>query len=156
MVQLANKLFIQLLQLLSVCLEGLPESGEGLQCLVDQLVSRGVWDLNKDRDRHQIEGILLVQVTEALHHHQEVVLLGEELVMLEVIHHLQAELVLRRGPALLLLALFDRLLAHRTLLANAGVCVTEACKLDPITDWIPLEIEHRVDGLNLDPPASLL
>ena len=154
--QLANELFIQFLELLSVGLEGLPEGGEGLQCLVDQLVARGVWDLNKDRDRHQVEGILLVQVTEALHHHQEVVLLGEELVMLEVIHHLQAELVLRRGPALLLLALFDRLLAHRTLLANARVCVTEACKLNPITDWVPLEIEHRVDGLNHDPPAPLL
>ena len=154
--QLANKLLIQLLQLLFVGLEGLPESDEGLQCLVDQLVSRGVRDFNKDRDRHQIKGILLVQVGEALHHHQEVVLLGEELVMLKVIHHLQAELVLSRGPALLFVALFDRLLAHRSLLANAWVCVTEACKLYPITDWVPLEIEHRVDGLNLDPPASLL
>ena len=97
-----------------------------------------------------------MQVTEALHYHQEVVFLGQELVMLKVIHHLQAELVLRRWPALFFLALLNWLLAHCALLSYARVGMTEARELNPITDRIPLEIEHRVDGLNLDPPASLL
>lgn len=29
-------------------------------------------------------------------------------------------------------------------------------EFDSITDWVPLEVEHGVDGLNLDPPAALL
>ena len=76
--------------------------------------------------------------------------------MLKVIYHLHAEFVLRRWSTLFFLALFYRFLAHCTLFSHARVCMTEPCKLDTITDWIPFEIEHRVDGLNFDPPASLL
>ena len=76
--------------------------------------------------------------------------------VLEVVHHLQAELVLHRRPMLLFLALLERFLAHGALLAHARVCVTQPRELYPVAHWVPLEVEHGVDGLDLDPPAPLL
>ena len=122
--QLPNQLLVELLQLILVGFEGLPEGDKRRQSLVDQLVSRGVRNLDEECDRHDIESVLLVQVAEALHDHQQVVLLSQQLMVLEVVHHLQAELVLHRRSMLLFLALLERFLAHGSLLAHARVCVT--------------------------------
>lgn len=156
-VQLADELLLELLELVFVGLERLVEGDEGLQGLVDELVPRRVRDLDEEGDRHQVERVLLVQVTEALHDHQKVVLLGKQLVMLEMVDHLQTELVLRRGSMRLVFrVLLRRLLAHRALLARAGVRVAEPGKFDPVADRVPLEVEHRVHWLDFDPPAALL
>ena len=122
--QLPNQLLVELLQLILVGFEGLPEGDKRRQSLVDQLVSRGVRNLDEECDRHDIESVLLVQVAEALHDHQQVVLLSQQLMVLEVVHHLQVELVLHRRSMLLFLALLERFLAHGSLFAHARVCVT--------------------------------
>ena len=75
--QLPNQLLVKLLQLILVGFEGLPEGDKWRQGLVDQLVARGIRDLDEEGYRHDIESVLLVQVAEALHDHQQVVLLSQ-------------------------------------------------------------------------------
>lgn len=97
-----------------------------------------------------------MQIAEALHDHQEIVFFCKQLMMLKVIDHLQAELVLNWRSMLLFLTLFQWLLAHCSLFTHAWVCMAQSGKLEAIADWIPLEVEHGMDRLDLYPPASLL
>ena len=73
-----------------------------------------------------------------------------------MVHHLQANFVLdlRRH----IFCLLHRLLPHSavTLLALALVYMAESRKLNPVRCRVPLEVEHGVDGLDLNPPTSLL
>ena len=41
------------------------------------MVLGGVRDFDEERDRHQIKGVLLVQVAVALHHHEQIELLRQ-------------------------------------------------------------------------------
>ena len=73
--------------------------------------------------------------------------------MLEMIDHLEAYFILHRW--LFFRVLFGRLLTHGSLLALARVYVAQSPKLDPLTCWIPLEVEHGVHGLYFYPPVAL-
>ena len=55
------------------------------------------------------------------------------------------------------MALFNWFLTHCALLTFRDTCVlvTQSCKLDAITDRIPLEIKHRMHRLYLYPPTAL-
>ena len=76
--------------------------------------------------------------------------------MLEVVDHLLTEFILDGLTALVFVVFFDRLLSHGALLAHSRVHVAQSCEFDPIADRVPLEVEHRMHGLNFDPPAPLL
>lgn len=76
-VQLSDELIFEHVKLVLVCFQSLPEHCEGREGLRDELVATGVWDLHEKRDRHDVKRVLLVQVAETLHHHQQVVLFGQ-------------------------------------------------------------------------------
>ena len=42
------------------------------------------------------------------------------------------------------------------ILVLAGILVTKSCKFNSIRGRKPLEVEHRVNRLDLNPPAALL
>ena len=73
-----------------------------------------------------------------------------------MVHHLQIDFVLCASLGSIL-GIFVRFLTHRAVLfALARVLVTKPREFDSIRDRVPLEIEHRVNRLNLDPPVALL
>ena len=78
--------------------------------------------------------------------------------MFEVIDHLAAHFVLRVTRCPILRVLFSQLLSHGGAssrlvpLVDVRDLVTKSGKLDPITHRVPLEVEHGVNRLNLDPP----
>ena len=71
--------------------------------------ARSIWNLNEESDWHQVEGAFLVQVTEALHDHQKIVLLCKQLVVLEMVDHLLTYLVLGRSRWMVLRVFFSNL-----------------------------------------------
>ena len=102
-----------------------------------------------------------MQVTEALHDHQQVVLLSQQLMMLEVIDHLQADFILHLLvciAASIFRIFLRKFLAHCgstwRLVSFLNDLMTEASKFNAIANWIPLEVEHRVDWLYFDPPIA--
>ena len=90
-----------------------------------------------------------MQVTEALHHHEQIVLLRQQLMVLHMVDHLKAEFVLCCG----LLSRFD---TDRALFTLSGLNMAQTRKFDTIAHWVPLKVEHGVNGLDLYPPAALL
>ena len=53
-----------------------------------------ICDFDKESDRHQVKSVLLMRVTEPLHHSQQIVLLSNQMMVLEMINHLLPYLVL--------------------------------------------------------------
>lgn len=76
--------------------------------------------------------------------------------VLKVIHHLEVDLVGGRWVHILLLTSIARLHSHCALLSFKRLNVAKSGELDPVGDRCPLKVEHGVDGLDFNPPASLL
>jgi hypothetical protein len=92
--QLLNQLVTKLLKLVFIGLQSVVDLEERLHSLVvDRLLLWIGCELHVESDRHELERVLFVQVTEFLHHVEQVVLLGEQSVRFEVVDHLAPGLV---------------------------------------------------------------
>ena len=87
----------------------------------------------------------------SLHDVEQVKFLGQELVTLEVVHHLDVSgvLGLTLRVSLIEVGLFLFSFIVRVDMPKSG-------ELDALARWQPFEVEHGVNGLNLDPVVSEL
>lgn len=90
---------------------------------------------------------------------QQVKFLSQKLVAFEVIHELLgSQLELRLSVWVLGWGAKGARyrMAATTWLRLIATLVREAFKVDSLAEWLPLEIEEGLDGLDLDPPGSSL
>lgn len=103
--------------------------------------------LHIEGDRHELEGIFLMQVTELLHDIQQVVLLRQQLMGFKVVDHLAALLVVWDLDALLL---FERADAGVGVYLPGGSEIARLCllhvsqtrKFDSVRERLPFKVEH--------------
>ena len=79
--------------------------------------------------------------------------------MLEMVHHLAAVFALNRSILLIFCVFLYWCLTHCSflLLFPITLCkMTETCKFYTITNGVPLEVKHRVNWLDFNPPATRL
>ena len=103
-------------------------------------------------DGHQVEDVLFLGVAKLLHHVEQVVLLGDQGVMFEMVDQLP---LLKFGPSYTILQRLHPLREAVSCLAeglNFRLDDCEPFKLDSIGDRLPFKIEHRMHRLYLDPP----
>ena len=90
---------------------------------------------------------------------QKVKFLSQKLVAFEVIHELfGSQLELRLSVWVLGWGAKGARyrMAATTWLSLIATLVREAFKVDSLAEWLPLEVEEGLDGLDLDPPSSSL
>ena len=75
--QLSDQLLLQVCHPVLISLNGLPKCGKRGQSLRHNIVLRSVRDFDKESNWHQVKSILFVEITESLHDHQKIVLLGQ-------------------------------------------------------------------------------
>ena len=148
----------QLLQCLFVAFEVLIKLRELLHGLCVSLRAQ-IRDLDVKSHGHQIENVLFYLFAVSVHHMEKVVLFGEQVMVLKMVHKLPVSLFILFLPGWVLSRLPESASDRMTATPWRWVVpclIRKALKVDALTEGLPPKVKYRIDWLNLDPPVPPL
>ena len=163
-----DELLLQLMDYLFLLVQHLKVLDEWLHRRVVGALFLDVRHLNVEGHGQEVEHVLLVEVAVLLHRVQQIELLRQQVMVFHVIYYLPRVQVAQGGGLVVLgvgvLVQHRRTTAHgcveaRDLSTHAVVLSMlrlpgrQAVKSDSMRNWLPLEVEERVNRLYLNPPA---